>query len=125
MDVDIHGPDIHRMLGLEPAVISNADRRFEPVPYSSDLKMASIVSVIPGADKNTFLEKHLKTSDIRRSISSVNWGRLDYLFVDTPAGPGEELSAVIRSIFGTDTHKSVYGGIHRRRDAFTGKSFGI
>ena len=42
--------------------------------------------------------KPLKISDIRRFISSVNWGGLDYLFVDTPPGPGEGLLTVIRAI---------------------------
>jgi len=42
--------------------------------------------------------KPLKISDIRRFISSVNWGSLNYLFVDTPSGPGEGLLTMIRVI---------------------------
>jgi len=38
MDVNFHGPDIRRMLGLEPAVASNSDKLFIPMPYSDDLK---------------------------------------------------------------------------------------
>ena len=42
--------------------------------------------------------KPLKIVDVRRFISSVNWGSLDYLFVDTPSAPGEGLLTVIRAI---------------------------
>jgi len=98
MDVNFNGPDIHRMLGLEPAVASNSDKQFIPVAYSDDLKVASIESVMQDIDETGVWGKPLKISDIRRFISSVNWGSLDYLFVDTPPGPGEELLTVIRTI---------------------------
>ena len=42
MDANFHDPDIRRMLGLEPAVASNSDKQFTPLPYSDDLKVASI-----------------------------------------------------------------------------------
>jgi Mrp family chromosome partitioning ATPase len=68
------------------------------MPYSDDLKVASIESVMQDRDEIGVWGKPLKISDIRRFISSVNWGSLDYLFVDTPSGPGEGLLTVIRSI---------------------------
>jgi len=98
MDVNVHGPDIHIMLGLEPAVASNSDKQFIPMPYSDDLKLASIESVMQDIDETGVWGKPPKVSDIRRFISSVNWGCLDYLFVDTPSGPGERLLTVIRAI---------------------------
>ena len=98
MDANFHGPDIHRMLGLEPAVASNSDKQFIPMPYSDDLKVASIESLMQDIDETGVWGKPLKISDIRRFISSVNWGSLDYLFVDTPSGPGEGLLTVIRAI---------------------------
>ncbi len=98
MDVNFHGPDIRRMLGLEPAVASNSDKRFMPTPYSDDLKVASIESVMQDIDETGVWGKPLKISDIRRFISSMNWGSLDYLFVDAPSGPGEGLLTVIRAI---------------------------
>ena len=99
MDVNFNGPDIHRMLGLEPAVASVSDKPFIPaVAYSDDLKVASIESVMQDIDETGIWGKPLKISDIRRFISSVNWGSLDYLFVDTPPGPGEGLITVVRAI---------------------------
>jgi Mrp family chromosome partitioning ATPase len=98
MDVNFHGPDILRMLGLEPAVASNSDKQFIPLPYSDNLKVASIDSLMLDIDETGVWGKPLKISAIRRFISSVNWGSLDYLFVDAPSGPGEGLLTVIRAI---------------------------
>ena len=98
MDVNFHSPDIHTMLGLEPAVASNSDKQFTPMRYSDNLKVASIESLMKDIDETGGWGNPLKISDIRRFISSVNWGSLDYLLVDTPPGPGEGLLSVIRAI---------------------------
>jgi len=98
MDLNFHGPDIFRMLGLESGVGGVSDKPFIPAAYSDDLKAASIESVMQGTDGTGSWGKPLTTSDIRQFISSVNWGRLDCLFVDTPPGPGEGLLTMIRAI---------------------------
>ena len=98
LDANFYGPDIHTMLGLEPAVASNSDKQFIPLPYSDNLKVASIESLMLDIDETGVWGKPLKIVDVRRFISSVNWGSLDYLFVDTPSAPGEGLLTVIRAI---------------------------
>jgi Mrp family chromosome partitioning ATPase len=98
LDANFYGPDIHTMLGLEPAVASNSDKQFIPLPYSDNLKVASIDSLMLDIDETGVWGKPLKIVDVRRFISSVNWGSLDYLFVDTPSAPGEGLLTVIRAI---------------------------
>ena len=98
MDLNFQGPDIHRMLGLEIAVAGNLDKPFMPMTYSDDIKVASIESIIQDIDETGIWGKSLKISDIRWFISGVNWGNLDYLFIDTPAGPGEKLISVIQAL---------------------------
>ena len=66
--------------------------------YSDDLKVASIECVMQDIDETGTWGKPLKISDIRRFILSVNWGELDFLFIDTPAGPGEKLLSVFQAI---------------------------
>ena len=95
MDANFRCPDIRRMLGLEPAVANNSDKQFTPMPYSDNLKVASIESLMLDIDETGVWGKPLKISNIRRFISSANWGSLDYLFVDAPSGPGEGLLTVI------------------------------
>ena len=103
MDANYHGPDIRGMLGLELATASDSDKRFLPMAYSDDLKVASIESVMQDIDETGVWGQPPKIPDIRRFISNVNWGSLDYLFVDTPPGPGEGLLTVIRAIPETKT----------------------
>jgi Mrp family chromosome partitioning ATPase len=98
MDVNFYGPDIHRMLGLEPAVAGDLDKPFIPMRYSDDLIVASIESMMQDRDETWVWGNFLEISDIRWFIYSVNWGSLDYLFVDTPPCPGEGLITVIRAI---------------------------
>ncbi len=98
MDVNFHGPDIHRMLGLKPAVAGDLDKPFIPMPYSDDMIVASIESMMQDRDEIGIWRNFLDISDIRWFIYSVNWGSLDYLFVDTPPFPGEALLTVVRAI---------------------------
>jgi Mrp family chromosome partitioning ATPase len=98
MDANFHSPDIHTMLGLESAIARDSDNRLIPMRYSDDLKVASIESLMQDIDETGGWGQPLKISVIRRFISSVNWGNLNYLFVDTPSGPGEALLTLIRSI---------------------------
>ena len=98
MDANSRGPDIHRMLGLKPAVASTSDNRLIPVQYSDNLKVASIASAMQERDETGAWGMPLKISDIQRFISSLKWGSLDYLFIDTPSGPGDALLMLIRSI---------------------------
>ena len=76
MDINFHGPGIHEMLGLGPAAASVSDKSFIPVAYSDDFKVASIESLMQDMDETGVWGKPMKISDIRRFISSVNWGSL-------------------------------------------------
>jgi Mrp family chromosome partitioning ATPase len=98
IDANFHGPDIHRMLGLDPAIASYSDKSFIPAVYSDNLKVASIESVMEDQNEEGVWGKSPEISEILWFISSLNWGNLDYLFIDTPPGPGEGLLAMIRAI---------------------------
>ena len=98
MDLNFHSPDIRKMLGLETAAVSDSNIPLMPTPYSDRLKVASIESMVADKGESGIWDRPLKISDIQRFISSVNWGRLDYLLIDTPPGPGQKVLAVIRGM---------------------------
>jgi ATP-binding protein involved in chromosome partitioning len=100
MDVDLHGPDIPRMLGLKGLLDISADNRMVPKAYSENLKVVSIESLTQDTDDAVIWRGPLKMHVIRQFISDVHWGRLDYLIIDSPPGTGDEPLSVAQTIPG-------------------------
>jgi Mrp family chromosome partitioning ATPase/predicted Fe-Mo cluster-binding NifX family protein len=100
MDVDLHGPDIPRMLGLKGLLEVSADNRLVPKAYSDNLKVVSIESLTQDQDEAVIWRGPLKMHVIRQFISDVHWERLDYLIIDSPPGTGDEPLSVAQTIPG-------------------------
>jgi len=90
MDVDLHGPDVPRMLGLSGMLDLNASRKLNPMKYSENLVAVSIESLTPNKDDAVIWRGPIKYSAIRQFIADVEWGVLDFLIVDSPPGTGDE-----------------------------------
>ncbi|MFH1147542.1 MAG: Mrp/NBP35 family ATP-binding protein [Pseudomonadota bacterium] len=90
LDVDLHGPNIPRMLGVDAPPEDLPGHRVGPVRYSDNLKILSIESVMPDKDQAVIWRGPLKISAIRQFMSDVDWGDLDYLVIDAPPGTGDE-----------------------------------
>lgn len=98
MDVDLHGPDVPRMLGLDGMPEVNQNRKLSPMNYSDNLKAISIESFTPGKDDAIIWRGPLKFSAIRQFIADVDWGNLDFLVIDSPPGTGDEPLTVAQNI---------------------------
>ena len=101
MDVDIHGPDIPRMLGIHQEMMGvTPERRLAPLQYSKNLCAVSIESLTPDKDAAVIWRGPVKHSVIRQFISDVEWGDLDFLIIDAPPGTGDEPLSVTQVIQG-------------------------
>ena len=98
MDVDLHGPDIPRMLGLTGNLDSTIEKKLKPLSYSENLTAVSIEALMPDKDEAIVWRGPIKNSAIRQFISDVYWGELDYLIIDAPPGTGDEPLSVIQHI---------------------------
>ncbi len=98
MDVDLHGPDIPRILGLKGVLEASVDGRIKPKPYSDNLEVVSVGSMAGDPDKAVIWRGPLKLQVIRQFISGVQWGKLDYLIIDSPPGTGDEPLTVAQTI---------------------------
>ena len=98
MDVDLHGPDVPRMLGLEGTPEVNQNKKLNPMSYSKNLKAISIESFTPNKDDAIIWRGLLKFSAIRQFIGDVDWGNLDFLVIDSPPGTGDEPLTVAQTI---------------------------
>ena len=98
MDVDLHGPDVPRMLGIDGMPELTSDHKLSPLKYSENLKVISIESFTAGKDDAIIWRGPLKYAAIRQFIGDVDWGELDFLVIDSPPGTGDEPLTVAQII---------------------------
>lgn len=90
MDVDLHGPDIPKMLGLTGTLGVSENRKIQPKRFSENLCVVSIESLLPDRDEAVIWRGPVKYNAIRQFIEEVEWGELDFLIIDAPPGTGDE-----------------------------------
>ncbi len=98
MDVDIHGPDIPRMLGYKGVLDINQNKKLIPIRYSKNLKAVSIEALNAGKDDAIIWRGPMKISAIKQFFGHVEWGELDYLIIDSPPGTGDEPLTVAQTV---------------------------
>jgi len=98
MDVDIHGPDVPRMLGLKGMLNVGKSNKLSPMRYSDNLRAVSIESLIANKDDAIIWRGPLKNSVIKQFVGEVEWGDLDYLVIDSPPGTGDEPLTIAQTI---------------------------
>ncbi len=98
IDVDLHGPDVPRMLGLGGVLDLTEDRKLQPQYYSEYLGVVSVESLTPNKDDAIIWRGPIKYSAIQQFIGQVAWGDLDFLIIDAPPGTGDEPLTVAQTI---------------------------
>jgi hypothetical protein len=98
MDVDLHGPDVPRMLGITGMPELTQNQKLRPLKYADNLGAISIESFTPGKDDAIIWRGPLKYAAIRQFIGDVEWGDLDFLVIDSPPGTGDEPLTVAQMI---------------------------
>ena len=101
LDVDIHGPSIPTMLGLEGETILESEDGLLPIELG-DIKVMSLGFLIPNQDDAIIWRGPMKMGVIRQFLQDVNWGELDYLIIDSPPGTGDEPLSVCQLISSLD-----------------------
>jgi ATP-binding protein involved in chromosome partitioning len=96
LDADVYGPNVPIMLGTTKEPQATADRHIIPVE-SQGLKMISMGLLNPG-DKPVIWRGPMLHSVITQFLRSVEWGELDYLFIDLPPGTGDVQLSLIQTV---------------------------
>jgi ATP-binding protein involved in chromosome partitioning len=97
LDVDIHGPSIPTMLGLEHYTIGGSDGEIAPADVDG-LKVISIGLFLTSPDDAVIWRGPLKMGAIKQFLKDVAWGDLDFLVIDSPPGTGDEPLSVCQLI---------------------------
>ncbi|NLL94163.1 MAG: Mrp/NBP35 family ATP-binding protein [Thermoplasmatales archaeon] len=98
MDIDITGPNIAKMFGVEDVVLDVENDKLVPVKYGKSLKLMSMAFLLPDRDSPVLWRGPIKMGAIRQFIEDVNWGEIDYLVVDMPPGTGDEALSIVQLI---------------------------
>jgi ATP-binding protein involved in chromosome partitioning len=104
LDADLHGPNVARMLGVEGQSLAASGDSVEPIEVSKNLKAVSMALLGYDPDQAIIWRGPLKHAAIKQFIGDVNWGDLDFLFIDLPPGTGDEalsVANILRQIDGT------------------------
>ena len=97
LDVDIHGPSVPTMLGLENETLKGGPDGLFPVEFGG-LKVMSIGFLLQNPDDAVIWRGTMKMGVIKQFLMDVLWGDLDYLIVDAPPGTGDEPLSICQLI---------------------------
>ncbi len=97
LDVDIHGPSIPTMLGLERETIQGSEEGLLPIDIGG-LKVMSMGFLLRNQDDAVIWRGPMKMGVIKQFLKDVVWGDLDYLIIDSPPGTGDEPLSVCQLI---------------------------
>jgi len=97
LDVDIHGPSIPTLLGLEREMIQAGEEGLRPIEKDG-LKVMSLGFLLRNPDDAVIWRGPIKMGVINQFLKDVEWGGLDYLIIDCPPGTGDEPLSVCQLI---------------------------
>lgn len=100
LDVDIHGPSIPSLLGLDQRLCAQSEQMLLPAYYKEKVPVVSMDSLLEDRDAAIIWRGPKKTAAVKRFFTGVAWGELDYLVIDSPPGTGDEHLAVLQSVPG-------------------------
>ncbi len=92
LDVDITGPNLSKILGLEgqrPEILPG-EKKFLPILGPFNIKVMSMAFLLESPDTPVIWRGPMKMAAIRQFIAEGEWGPLDYLVADLPPGTSDE-----------------------------------
>lgn len=98
MDVDLHGPNVLRMLGVDEPLDLTHGEFVLPGGLSDNLRIMSIEALMQNRDAAVIWRGPLKHRVIQQFLTEVEWGYLDYLVIDSPPGTGDEPLSIAQTI---------------------------
>lgn len=98
LDVDIHGPNLPKMLGVEEKRLDISPKGIKAVEVNGNLKLVSMAFLLEDPDLPVIWRGPMKMKVIQQFLSDVEWGELDWLIADSPPGTGDEPLSVTQLI---------------------------
>ena len=137
LDIDLTGPSIPRLVGLEDAKITQSPLGWLPVPVHDEITQSTnstdptLTTSLPSRGSLQCMSLGFllrdrgdaviwrgpkKTAMIRQFLSDVSWGNTDYLLIDTPPGTSDEhiaLAELLLTLSSTDAAAAMQSNVPR------------
>lgn len=97
LDADVTGPSIPKAFGITNPLSADADGIL-PAQTQSGIKVISTNLMLPEDDMPVAWRGPVVSNAVRQFFNEVNWGEIDYLFVDMPPGTSDVLLTVFQSL---------------------------
>jgi len=98
LDVDIHGPNLAKMLGVEGKRMDVSSEGIQAVEVNERLKLVSMAFLLQDPTLPVIWRGPMKMKVIQQFLGEVMWGELDWLVIDSPPGTGDEPLSVAQLI---------------------------
>jgi Mrp family chromosome partitioning ATPase len=98
LDVDIHGPNLAKMLGVEGRQLDFSPGGIKAVEVDKNLKLVSMSFLLQDPGTPVIWRGPMKMKVIQQFLGDVDWGELDWLIIDSPPGTGDEPLSVAQLI---------------------------
>jgi len=109
LDIDLTGPSIPRMMGVDGTGVHQSSSGWVPVyadGQSARLACMSVGFLLKKKEDSVVWRGPKKNAMIRQFLSDVRWDELDYLIIDTPPGTSDEHISLIEHL--SFRHESLY-----------------
>ncbi len=98
LDADITGPSIPRMFGLKGGSVKTGPQGMEPARTGLGIKAMSLNLILEREDEAAVWRGPMLMGAVKQFWEDVNWGPLDYLFVDLPPGTGDVPLTILQGL---------------------------
>jgi len=98
LDVDIHGPNLAKILGVEDKKMDVSMDGIKAVKVNDKLKLVSMSFLLQDPNLPVIWRGPMKMKAIQQFLGDVLWGELDWLVIDSPPGTGDEPLSVAQLI---------------------------
>ena len=97
LDADITGPSIPKMFGVNTRAMQN-ETGILPAEAANGIKLMSVNLMLESTDSPVVWRGPVSAGVVKQFWRDVNWGDIDYMFIDCPPGTGDVPLTVFQSI---------------------------
>ena len=107
LDIDICGPSVPRMMGVENEEVRRSNFGWSPVYASDNLAVMSVAFMLSSRDDAIIWRGPRKNGLIKQFLTDVDWGEMDFLVIDSPPGTSDEHISTVQYLKDTNVDGAI------------------